>query len=139
MKKHEKEADWWALGILFYEMLTGYGLALSACSPLTFCLQVLIFLIRKLPFTSPLNSEIPGLVLSGKYDLPPHLSDNARSLIKGLLTQKPSKRLGCGKKGAEEIKKHPFFAGIDWDNLMKQEPPIRIQLENEADTKYFQT
>jgi hypothetical protein len=47
-----------------------------------------------------------------------------------LLERNPKKRLGCGPKDAEEIKKHPFFKDIDWDKLDKKllEPPFRPAL-----------
>ncbi len=115
----------------------------------------------KTPFYSPLNSEIPGLVLSGKIHFPPHVSESAKSLIKGtqknrknrknreirlmirifslgLLTKKITKRLGCDKNGVEGVKNHPFFSVIDWEGLLTASPPIKISLAHDADTKYFE-
>ena len=45
------------------------------------------------------------------------------------------KRLGYN--GAEEIKNHPFFKGIDWDNIGELKPPFVPQVENEIDTTFF--
>ena len=50
----------------------------------------------------------------------------------------PNKRLG--KNGSEEIKSHPFFKGVDWDNIRNNmKPPFIPDIENDYDTKYFET
>lgn len=51
--------------------------------------------------------------------IPASLSEEAKSLIVSLLNRNPSKRLGAGADGADEIKKHPFFRDIDWQ-LVKE-------------------
>lgn len=47
--------------------------------------------------------------------LPVSMSAEAKSIIVHLLNRNPSKRLGAGADGADEIKRHPFFDGIDWN------------------------
>ncbi len=50
----------------------------------------------------------------------------------------PNKRLG--KNGSEEIKSHPFFKDVDWDNIRNtMKPPFIPEIENDYDTKYFET
>jgi serine/threonine protein kinase len=53
------------------------------------------------------------------------LSDECKNLIVSLLNRNPSKRLGAGPDGAEEIKRHPFFSSIDWQVVRekKLQPP----------------
>jgi hypothetical protein len=46
--------------------------------------------------------------------IPASLSEEAKNLIVSLLNRNPSKRLGAGPDGAEEIKRHPFFRNLDW-------------------------
>jgi serine/threonine protein kinase len=48
------------------------------------------------------------------------MSSEAKNLIVNLLNRNPSKRLGAGQDGAEEIKRHPFFADIDWDKVLNR-------------------
>ncbi len=50
------------------------------------------------------------------------LSPEAHDLVTKLLIIDPKKRLGYN--GAEEVKQHPFFKGINWDQLYNEEPPI---------------
>ena len=52
--------------------------------------------------------------------LPVSMSVEAKNLIVHLLNRNPSKRLGAGEQGANEIKKHPFFAKIDWPSVEKR-------------------
>ena len=61
-------------------------------------------------------------------------NDEARDLIFKLINNKNNR---LGKNGASEIKKHPFFAGIDWDNARNMKPPFIPFLKNEYDTNYF--
>jgi len=77
--------------------------------------------------------------LRGKFKLPNYLSSAACSIIRALLKQDPEKRLGG--KGALEVKKHPFFKGINWDKLYDKlvPPPILPEVENGLeDTRYFE-
>jgi len=90
-KGHCKHVDWWALGILIYEMLAGYP-----------------------PFYADNSFEIYQKVIIGKIDFPSQVDVRARDLIKKLLEQKPLKRFGCLKGGVDDIKRHKWYKGTDW-------------------------
>ena len=109
-----KAIDWWALGCIIYEFLLGFP---------------------------PFNAKTPEAVFEnikaykreGGYEieLPPIgddegcLSPAAFDIINKLLDIDPQKRLGTG--GADEIKNHPFFEFIDWENIRKTAPPLEVQ------------
>lgn len=59
-------------------------------------------------------------------ELPDSFSKELKNLLEGLLVRDVDKRLGCRGRGAEEIKEHPFFAGIDWHQvyIQKYTPPL---------------
>ena len=116
-KGYGPEIDWWSAGIIFYEMLIGYA-----------------------PFCSKDTSEVCYKVLNWKkyFKFPSKvkLSPEAEDLIVKLINN-PNKRLG--KNGADEIKKHPFFKGLDWENIRSIKPPFIPKIKNDYDTKYFET
>ncbi len=64
-------------------------------------------------------------IQKGVLRIPASLSEECKNLIVSLLNRNPSKRLGAGSEGAEEIKRHPFFKGIDWQVVKdkKMTPP----------------
>ena len=64
------------------------------------------------------------------------MSKEAEDLIFKLINN-PNERLGL--KGADEIKKHPFFKGVDWDNIRNTKAPFIPKLKNDYDTAYFET
>lgn len=97
-KGHNKAADWWSVGILLCEMLTG-----------------------KLPFSGGNRYKLQQKIIKDKIKLPPFLSSEAHSLIKGLLQKDPSKRLGSGPHGEDEIKNHKWFKCINWKKLENKE------------------
>ena len=115
-KGYGQEIDWWSVGNIFFEMLIGYA-----------------------PFCAEKTQESWWKIVNWeKYlQFPPEvkLSPEAKDLIKKMITD-PNKRLG--KNGAEEIKSHPFFKGVDWENIRDtMKPPFIPELENDYDTKYF--
>lgn len=63
------------------------------------------------------------------------MRDDCKDLILGLLQHDPLQRLGTG--GAHEVKEHIFFAGLNWENLLRQKAEFVPQLDNEEDTSYF--
>ncbi|PNP48100.1 hypothetical protein TGAMA5MH_00757 [Trichoderma gamsii] len=111
-----KTVDWWTLGVLLYEMLTGLP---------PFYDENTNEMYRKI-LTAPLN--FPG------YDVVPPA---ARDLLTKLLDRDPTKRLGVN--GSTEIKSHPFFHGIDWKKLLqrKYEPTFKPHVANALDTINF--
>lgn len=61
-------------------------------------------------------------------------SDNAKDILKRLLDPKPGKRLGSGSTGAKEIKEHPFFSDLDWDEMYNRpKAPFVPGVQNEED------
>lgn len=99
-KGHGKDVDWWSVGILLFEMLTGMP-----------------------PFNAKSRNQLQKQIVSGKLKYPTFMSRNAQSLLKGLLTRDVDKRLGNGAEGSKAVMKHPFFSSINWDKLQKREIP----------------
>ncbi|TMW65544.1 hypothetical protein Poli38472_008186 [Pythium oligandrum] len=97
-----KSVDYWSLGAMLFEMFIGH--------------TPFFHTNRKRNFENivrqPLRFPNEGLI---------SLSDDAKSLVHGLLTKDPAKRLGSGPYGAQEIMNHPFFASVDWERLYKRD------------------
>jgi len=115
-KGYSQEIDWWSVGVIFYEMLVGYA-----------------------PFYAEETQEVINKVLGKIWEVPEEikLSKEALDFMKRMMSD-PNERLG--KNGSEEIKSHPFFKGVDWDNIRNNmKPPFIPDIENDYDTKYFET
>jgi len=105
-KGYTTDVDYWSLGVCLYEFVCG-----------------------DLPFGRGCDDqyEIFTSILRDKVVLPPHVKDEETQLmVRGLLVKRPEKRLGGGFDGATDTKKHPFFAGYDWDGLMARQIPAPI-------------
>mmetsp|Transcript_39882 Transcript_39882/g.55427 ORF Transcript_39882/g.55427 Transcript_39882/m.55427 type:complete len:375 (+) Transcript_39882:342-1466(+) len=115
-KGHGKGADWWAVGVLIFEFVAGYP-----------------------PFYDENPFGIYQKILSGKVDFPRHFDQYAKDLVKKLLVADLTQRYGNLKDGSEDIKRHRFFHGFDFHDLMngRAQPPIVPVIANEGDTKNF--
>lgn len=104
--------DWWSLGTLLYEMLTGLP-----------------------PFFNHNLHVMYEKIIRAKLTFPAYLSQDARSVLAALLERSPKKRLGAGTDDAESIKRHPFFSSIDWDLLYnkKMTPPFKPTIVDGAE------
>ncbi|XP_071690680.1 serine/threonine-protein kinase D6PKL1-like [Rutidosis leptorrhynchoides] len=98
---HGSAVDWWTFGVFLYELLYG-----------------------KTPFKGPGNDEtLANVVLESlRFPETPLVSFHARDLIKSLLVKEPESRLGS-RRGAAEIKQHPFFDGLNWALIRCASPP----------------
>ncbi|GMH11238.1 hypothetical protein Nepgr_013079 [Nepenthes gracilis] len=92
--------DLWALGCTLYQMLSG-------TSPFKDASEWLIF----------------QKIIARDIKFPNYFSEEARDLIDLLLSIDPSKRPGSGPDGYSALKTHPFFRGVDWENLREKTPP----------------
>jgi len=115
-KGHNKAVDWWALGILIFEMLAGYP-----------------------PFYDENPFGIYQKILKGAIEFPRHMDPHARDLVKKLLTADRTKRFGCLRDGAEDIRRHPWFAATKWDQLFARQvrPPFVPAYRAPNDTSNF--
>ncbi|XP_022751587.1 serine/threonine-protein kinase RHS3-like [Durio zibethinus] len=98
---HGSAVDWWTFGIFLYELLHGTT-----------------------PFKGQGNRATLFNVVGQPLRFPesPQVSFVARDLIRGLLVKEPHKRIAC-KRGATEIKQHPFFEGVNWALVRSAMPP----------------
>lgn len=114
-----KQCDWWSLGALGFDLLTG--------SP---------------PFGGNNYTKIQQNIVKQKLSLPYFLSPDAKDLLTRLLRKEPNKRLGAkGKPDVAIMKKHRFFRKIDWVKLEKRElePPIRPLITDPELAENFST
>ncbi|KAK0495638.1 kinase-like domain-containing protein [Armillaria luteobubalina] len=112
---YTKTVDWWTLGVLLYEMMTGLP-----------------------PFYDENVNTMYQRILTDPLHFPPDMSAEAKSVMTGLLQRDPSRRLGAN--GGEEIKRHPFFARyIDWNRLLAKRypPPFKPSVESVLDVANF--
>ncbi|CAD6185374.1 unnamed protein product [Caenorhabditis auriculariae] len=115
-KGHNKGVDWWALGILIYEMMVG-----------------------KPPFRGKNTAEIYDAILEHKLKFPRSFNLAAKDLVKKLLEVDRTQRLGCMKNGAQDVKEHKWFEKVNWEDLLalRVEPPIIPTLYHPGDTGNF--
>jgi len=107
---HGCAVDWWSLGTLIYEMLTGLP-----------------------PFYSQNINIMYQKILNGELRFPSSISPEAQSLLEGLLDRDPEKRMGVDTAA---VKSHPFFAGLDWKKLYDKEieAPFKPEVKSIDDT-----
>ena len=105
------EVDWWSLGVIIYEMLSGY-----------------------LPFKIISGEKMSKNIYKQKIKIFKQFSKNAENLIKRLLEFNPRKRIKY-----EEIISHPFFKGINWEKIERLEtnPPFVPDVDENNLFEYF--
>ncbi|XP_073672678.1 protein kinase C eta type-like [Garra rufa] len=110
--------DWWALGVLLYEMLSGHA-----------------------PFEAETEDELFECILKDEIIYSSWLSNEAEDILRGLLTRDPACRLGCIDRdgGEEAITAHTFFTGLDWEKLNRREltPPFTPRIDSIEDVNNF--
>nr|XP_023843757.1 ribosomal protein S6 kinase alpha-4 [Salvelinus alpinus] len=117
---HGKSVDWWSLGILMFELLTG-------ASPFT------------LEGERNSQSEVSKRILHCEPPFPSMIGAVAQDLLRKLLVKDPHKRLGSGPRRAEDIKTHAFFKGLSWSDLAEKKvvSPFKPEIRSELDTGNF--
>lgn len=117
-KGHGKAVDWWALGILIFEMLAGYP-----------------------PFYDEDPLGIYQKILEGKVKYPWHFDRHSKDAIKKLLTADLTKRLGNLKRGADDVKQCKWLAPMEFEKIKNREvvPPIVISVDPNNITSNFES
>ncbi|KAJ2124625.1 Serine/threonine kinase [Coemansia sp. RSA 720] len=96
-QRYGRAVDWWAFGVLIYEMILGTS-----------------------PFHGEDENEIFDSILEDEILYPVRMSRDSVFICQALLEKDPSKRLGSGPNDAEDIMKHSFFAGVNWDDVLNK-------------------
>lgn len=113
---YDGAVDWWALGVLMYEMMAGQP-----------------------PFDADSEEALFPAILQQDVLYPVWLSKEAVAITKGFLTKRPELRLGNGPTGEKDIKTHAFFSGLEWDQLEQRrtEPPFRPVIKSKTACNNF--
>lgn len=115
-KKYGRAVDWWAFGVLIYQML-----------------------LQQSPFRGDDEDEIYDAILADEPLYPIHMPRDSVSILQKLLTREPELRLGSGPTDAQEIMSHSFFRNVNWDDFRdkKVPPPFQPQIKDPTDTSNF--
>jgi serine/threonine protein kinase len=112
--------DWWSLGVTMYKLLTGSRPFADKQ------MYAFVDLASTLHEAVGENMQFREYaMLFQKLTYPNYISPSAQHFISQLLEVDDSCRLGAGPKGTQDVKRHPFFQGLDWDLLEQKqiEPP----------------
>ncbi|KAL8572053.1 hypothetical protein ACOMHN_026679 [Nucella lapillus] len=116
---HDFMVDWWSLGVLAFELMTGTS-----------------------PFSSDnseenTQSEMSKRILKVEPRIPDTLSLEMRDFIRRLMIKDPQKRLGA--RGVNEIKRHRFFRGLRWEDLAQKKiaAPFKPKIKDDLDVSNF--
>lgn len=117
-KKYGRAVDWWAFGVLIYQML-----------------------LQQSPFRGEDEDEIYDAILADEPLYPIHMPRDSVSILQKLLTREPVHRLGSGPTDAQEIMSHAFFRGVNWEDVYEKRvpPPFKPTVKSEKDTSNFDT
>ncbi|KAK4617654.1 hypothetical protein CLAFUW4_12247 [Fulvia fulva] len=115
-KKYGRAVDWWAFGVLIYQML-----------------------LQQSPFRGEDEDEIYDAILADEPLYPIHMPRDSVSILQKLLTREPELRLGSGPTDAQEIMSHAFFRNINWEDIFHKRvpPPFLPTVKGRADTSNF--
>lgn len=105
-KSYSRAVDWWALGVMVYEMIDG-----------------------RTPFNAKTNKLIKERIVNVDLKFSPRFTDDAKDFVSKLLTKSEEDRLGCGDNGFNHIKNHPWFGGLDWEKVAVREETFEGQAE----------
>eukprot|EP00047_Mylnosiga_fluctuans_P017972 m.65899 g.65899 ORF g.65899 m.65899 type:complete len:592 (+) comp7362_c0_seq1:1066-2841(+) len=113
---HSLAVDWWSLGALLFDMLTGQP-----------------------PFCASNKKKTIEKIMKAKVLFPPYITADARHFIQSLLKRDIRVRLGAGENDALDVKKHMFFKGVKWADYLalKVPPPIVPALKSDLDVSNF--
>lgn len=115
-KKYARAVDWWAFGVLIYQML-----------------------LQQSPFRGEDEDEIYDAILADEPLYPIHMPRDSVSILQKLLTREPELRLGSGPTDAQEVMSHAFFRNINWDDIYHKRvpPPFLPSISSPTDTSNF--
>ena len=115
-KKYGRAVDWWAFGVLIYQML-----------------------LQQSPFRGEDEDEIYDAILADEPLYPIHMPRDSVSILQKLLTREPELRLGSGPTDAQEIMSHAFFHAVNWEEVRAKRvpPPFLPTIKSATDTSNF--
>lgn len=115
-QNYTRSVDWWAFGVLLYQMLLG-----------------------KSPFRGDDEDEVFNAILTDEPLFPIQMASEAVGLLESLLDKNPQSRLGAGPRDAKEIKEHPYFKNINFDDILnlRVPPPYIPEVKSEEDVSFF--
>ncbi|KAI9928275.1 hypothetical protein AWENTII_007984 [Aspergillus wentii] len=115
-KKYGRAVDWWAFGVLIYQML-----------------------LQQSPFRGEDEDEIYDAILADEPLYPIHMPRDSVSILQKLLTREPELRLGSGPTDAQEVMSHAFFRNVNWDDIYHKRvpPPFMPTISSPTDTSNF--
>jgi len=117
-KGHTHAVDWWTLGVLTFELLSGHP-----------------------PFESPTPMQIYQKVTKGiaRVAFPKKCKGHAETFIKALCSSDPQQRLAMKKGGTDNIKTHQWYTGFDWEQMMERtmKVPYKPQVKSKKDSNNF--